>query len=332
MSTREKAAKILLVLALLFGMSAISIMMAGEQQASVGLFFGPDNTNETVLKAQTRLHKLGLYDGNISGLFGWRTRNALYEFQESNGLVRNGILDIPTQNALFAVVVPEEYVTIDYTREGNAFLREWIGNTYNQRSKAIEWQGKLTIDTQDSFYAEDNLPTRFLIDVDGVQYSVRNISTNDLGQFVGSNVILNGFYFGRANNLGLRTIFVNYVVEGDIVPAIDISYTEAGNIYLAKWIRKYYQEPGEDIDMFGALTLGDVAVRYQPQGNATRVILTSNGVSYSIENISINTIEVLQGQNVSLHGRLLEDLNELGFRTVVINYVFPSPVSSTLSQ
>lgn len=326
MNTHEKVAKILLILVLLAGLAFVPIASTVGQKAQVAsgtpFIYGPNNTNPIVLQAQTRLKALGFYNGNLSGLFGIRTRLAVFQFQASANLQQNGILDIPTQNALFHIAPEPEYVSVDYTREGNIFLREWIHYAYSQEGKPVELRGSLILGDQAAFYLDFSDPTNLiLVEDDGTQYSIQNISTNDLSQFVGQHVILNGFLLGDLNSLGLSTIIVNFVHEGDASPTTFINYTEDGNSYLQKIVRKYYQEEGEYVDMAGLLTFDGDRVRYGPNGEYTKAVLTVGNDKYSIENFSDNRINEFDGQVVQVRGILLANTNASGMRTIAIYYV-----------
>ncbi len=55
---------------------------------------------EEVRNIQSKLKDRGLYAGNIDGIFGKQTKNAVLEFQRQNGLVADGIAGPNTLNAL----------------------------------------------------------------------------------------------------------------------------------------------------------------------------------------------------------------------------------------
>lgn len=325
MDQKEKTVKILLLVALLMGMSAISITMAGEQRAAVGSFFGPDNINKTVLEAQTKLEELGLYEGRLSGLFGVKTRAAVLRFQEQKGLVQNGILDMPTQRALFYVVPEPVYLPVSYTKEGNSYLEKWIRFYYSEISEPVEMKGELVLGDEDAVYLEGAEPTRLVLVTEKSRYSIYNISSNDLSAFVGAHVMINGYLLGHENNLGLDTIVVNYVYPGESNPSAFVDYTREGNNYLNKWVRKTYQEEGQPIVISGMLNSSKTKVVYGPNGYPTQLALTVGGTRYSLENISPNSLKAFVGQNVTVRGVVLKRANELGLKTIVINYVSENP-------
>lgn len=55
---------------------------------------------DEVVKIQTKLKELGLYTGNIDGIFGTNTKNAVKQFQSKNGLTSDGIAGPKTLAAL----------------------------------------------------------------------------------------------------------------------------------------------------------------------------------------------------------------------------------------
>lgn len=55
-----------------------------------------------VREIQDRLKRLGLYDGNVDGLYGGKTLEAVSKFQDEHRLEHTGILDVYTQMALLA--------------------------------------------------------------------------------------------------------------------------------------------------------------------------------------------------------------------------------------
>lgn len=318
MEAKEKAVKILLVIVLLFGMSGISIMIAGEQRASVGSIFGPDNKNETVLRAQTKLKEIGIYDGRLSGLFGTRTQFAVFEFQTLKGLTPNGILDIPTQRELFA----REYIEVGYTNDGNTFLAEWIRYILGAEGKKFEGKGKLILAQQSEVF--QNISTSLVLESeDGNSYSVKNISSRNLEEFLNKEVSINGFILSDNNNLDLPTVFVNHVEgDGQDFPT-SVGYTDEGNQYLQKWVNKIYREEPDLQGLIGVLSAGK-KVQYARGGNYTQLVLaTSDGSRYSVENISTADLSSLVGNEIMIRGVVLKKLNSLGLKTVVINYILP---------
>ena len=55
-----------------------------------------------VAQLQSILHKLGIYPGNVDGIFGTQTQSAVKEFQKMHGLSPDGVSDMESRGALFA--------------------------------------------------------------------------------------------------------------------------------------------------------------------------------------------------------------------------------------
>ena len=55
---------------------------------------------EEVRKIQTKLNNWGYYSGNVDGIFGWQTQEAVKSFQKKNGLKADGIAGEQTLNAM----------------------------------------------------------------------------------------------------------------------------------------------------------------------------------------------------------------------------------------
>ena len=60
-----------------------------------------DLSKDDIRWAQLELHNMGLYNGSLDGVVGPKTKQALAEFQKSNGLERTATLDQKTADALF---------------------------------------------------------------------------------------------------------------------------------------------------------------------------------------------------------------------------------------
>ena len=57
-------------------------------------------SKDDVRWAQVELHTMGLYNGSLDGVMGPQTKQAVLDFQESNGLERTATLDQQTADAL----------------------------------------------------------------------------------------------------------------------------------------------------------------------------------------------------------------------------------------
>lgn len=85
----------LLVLSLLF---ALALPLVAHGQARATLRYG--STGNDVRVAQTKLKDWGYYHGTVDGVYGWRTLDAIYTFQNYNGLLIDGIVGPRTWAAL----------------------------------------------------------------------------------------------------------------------------------------------------------------------------------------------------------------------------------------
>ena len=75
--------------------------------------------SQEVVEIQTKLKRWGYYNGEIDGIFGTQTKNAVISFQKKNGLVADGIVGPLTWKALYdAYLGIVSTVPIEYS-EGN---------------------------------------------------------------------------------------------------------------------------------------------------------------------------------------------------------------------
>lgn len=212
MNNKVKIFEIALALVMLVGIGSIPFTFS-NQTASVLSVFSSDNINAIVLQAQTKLKELGFYNGNLSGLFGWKTKFAIYRFQEVVGLNQNGILDIPTQRALFYVAPEIEYLEISNTKEGDKFLEAWIMKEYGNEGKFIELTGLLSLSEEEIFHQNDPIKFDFLLISKDTKYALKNISNESIDDFVGKNVSIKGFVLEKENNLGLQSVVINHLTQ-----------------------------------------------------------------------------------------------------------------------
>ncbi len=83
---------LVLSLMLLLAVSGIAMAQTGA------LYYGSNGPEVSVI--QERLRNWGYFNGNVDGVFGRSTFNAVKLFQERNGLTATGTVDTSTRNAL----------------------------------------------------------------------------------------------------------------------------------------------------------------------------------------------------------------------------------------
>jgi len=331
MNSPAKFVKVFLTLVFVFGISYVPVLRGVKNPAQVisslnPSFFNSSNTNETVLKAQNQLKYLGLYRGRLSGLFGIKTKRAVIDFQNSNNLVPSGILDIPTQELLFdisqetSLEIPNTgYTQIPFSEEGNLFLSNWASDTYLEEGLPVDVTGELIQISSFAQYGQNGDLTRFILRTNNSKYSIENISNSDILSFVGMTVRVNGLVMPGINNLSYQHIVINNISDnssqGQDLDTID------DNMELQNWILNTYEESGVYSEIFGIITDLGFPTVYRPGGNPTNFIFyTNDGRKYSVENISENRLDALLNQQFTIRGFVLENLNPLGIRTIVVNY------------
>ena len=77
----------LILILCIFSLTAYSLSKFGSQ-------------SEEVIQIQTRLKKWGYYDGEVDGIYGSATKNAVILFQKKNGLTADGIAGSKTLAAM----------------------------------------------------------------------------------------------------------------------------------------------------------------------------------------------------------------------------------------
>lgn len=324
----KKTFKIAVALSIVFTLSFFVSYSNKNQKAQVpagvpAVFFSIFNTNETVLQAQTILADLGFYYGNLSGIFGFKTKDAILAYQNSVGIPETGILDIETQEKLFGANIQIEYSLVDNTDYGNNFLYEYIYLKYNSNTDLVEVKGLLLdqideVDIGGSFEIIQNT----LVTENNEEYKIKNISKNSLENFVGKNVRMFGYFLKDGNDRKREVFLINYVEEDPLNDRFPlISYTLKENKNLSDWIEGTYNESGEYVDIPGHFISLEDSTVYARGGYPSSVALVGYDQVYVIENISDFNMEKLLSEPFTVRGFLLERENKMGYKTIVVNYL-----------
>ncbi len=328
MDNTKKALKVIAALVVVFTLSSFSTLINKTQKAQVvsvsTSVFSVFNRNETVLRAQTILKDLGMYSGRLSGLFGFKTRNALLMYQTSIQIPQTGILDLLTQASLFAPPSPPiEYVIVDNTAYGNQFLSEWLFFTFHSGGgEEVELEGLLNDEASEVLYNGYSSRTDNSLVVDSKEYRILNISQNNLNDHVNQNVLITGYVFDNELDGNRQILVVNHTTE--TISELEysfVNYTQDGNDYLRDFVSNKYNQPGQYVSISGEFLIQPDYMSYNNSSFPTRVQLTANGYKYAVENISFANLEEIGEINVTVRGALLEGNNDQGLPTIVVNYV-----------
>ncbi len=92
-----KRKKLIMYLAIIFALNILIILFA--QSAALGAYRRGDSGN-MVTKIQEKLKNWGYYDGDVDGIFGSKTEEAVKYFQRKNGLSADGVAGEKTLAAL----------------------------------------------------------------------------------------------------------------------------------------------------------------------------------------------------------------------------------------
>lgn len=96
---------------------------------TVGALSKMGSTGSEVSEIQSRLKEWGYYNGEVDGIFGTATRNAVIKFQKSNGLTADGIVGSKTLAAI-GIGGGASYNSADYELLARIISAEARGETY----------------------------------------------------------------------------------------------------------------------------------------------------------------------------------------------------------
>lgn len=101
------------------------------------------SSGEEVVKIQERLKNWGYYDGNIDGVYGVKTAEAIKKFQEKNGLKADGIAGEKTLASLgLANTVATSGNGGNSTQEGNVDL---LARAINGEARGEPYTGQVAV-------------------------------------------------------------------------------------------------------------------------------------------------------------------------------------------
>ena len=92
--------KLILAIALLLAVNAALISLAQTLPQALAATYKKGSTGDTVSQIQQRLSDWGYYDGEVDGVYGSATQEAVMYFQEKNGLTPDGIAGPATLAAI----------------------------------------------------------------------------------------------------------------------------------------------------------------------------------------------------------------------------------------
>ncbi|MCF8010491.1 MAG: spore cortex-lytic enzyme [Clostridiales bacterium] len=98
---------------------------AAEKKQNVSTLYWNSRGND-VVKVQQKLSQWGYYDGTVDGIYGYRTAQAVREFQGKNGLTVDGVTGSSTWSALGYSAGPQ----VTSTSTGYNASRSYQDKTY----------------------------------------------------------------------------------------------------------------------------------------------------------------------------------------------------------
>lgn len=124
MEKRKRRIKILVTL------TAAALLFAAVAQAATTLGWGSTGTD--VRRVQQLLRQWGYYDGQVDGVYGQQTYNAVIHFQRANGLTADGKVGAETAAALGIALdsANGNYTSADLTLLARVIYAEARGESY----------------------------------------------------------------------------------------------------------------------------------------------------------------------------------------------------------
>ena len=98
------------------------------------------SSGETVRTIQDKLKRWGYLDGNVDGIFGSQTYNAVIKFQQKNGLVVDGIVGPKTLEALGIFESKSNFQSVNH--ENNIWL---LASLINGEARGESYVGQVAV-------------------------------------------------------------------------------------------------------------------------------------------------------------------------------------------
>lgn len=97
---------------------------------------------EEVKNIQTKLKQWGYYDGNVDGIYGSKTYEAVKKFQNKNGLKVDGIAGEQTLNALGIQNISSNKTSSTQNNNSNLYL---LSKLVHAEARGEEYRGKVAV-------------------------------------------------------------------------------------------------------------------------------------------------------------------------------------------
>lgn len=134
----KKVLFILIIISVISGMYT-----SGRYFLTAGPMLLPGSTGKDVEKLQQRLKNWNYYDGNIDGSYGWNTFIAVKKFQESYGLLSNGITDYDTMTAAGLRTIQKKGSV--YAQQGNTSHEQLLARAINGEARGEPYEGQVAV-------------------------------------------------------------------------------------------------------------------------------------------------------------------------------------------
>ncbi|MBR3504629.1 MAG: peptidoglycan-binding protein [Clostridia bacterium] len=147
-----------------------------------------DDTGDQVERLQQRLAELGYFEGVVNGVYDKKTRDAVRQFQQLNGLDVDGVAGVLTQERLFSY-----WAVSLYAQETEEEAVDY--DDYVQRSAMTGWDSQYETYT----YSFDPTDSDIYYLYEGHLYSIRSAGESDEGYVSDGYDYIGSVYYGIDN-------------------------------------------------------------------------------------------------------------------------------------